>query len=294
MPSFPRTRKRTTKVNLESKHNSKTASLYGGAVFYIPGENMDTRPIGMFDSGMGGISLLRNCVRLLPGEDFVYYGDDKNAPYGTRSESEILSLARADVDFLLSKNVKAIVIACNTATSAAAKVLRAEMEMPIIGIEPALKPAQEHRKDGIIAVLATPATLRQQKFTDLMTLYGENAVPLPAAGLMEFAERGETDSPVLAEFLKGIFAPLNGAKLDGVVLGCTHYTFLASAIRKVLPGVALYDGNEGTARQLMRVLGQRGLLNENGKTGSVSLYTSGEEEETLARMKMLLTKPIEL
>lgn len=256
--------------------------------------NMDNRPIGMFDSGMGGISLLRNCIRLLPGEDFIYYGDDANAPYGTRSESEILELARADVRFLLQKDVKAIVIACNTATSAAAKTLRSEMEMPIIGIEPALKPAQEHRNGGTIAVLATPATLRQKKFADLMSLYGENAVPLPAAGLMEFAERGETDSPALTAFLKNIFAPLAGVQLDGVVLGCTHYTFLAPAIRRVLPDVALYDGNEGTARQLRRVLEQKELLSQKRENGSVRLFTSGEEEKTLACMRMLLGKTIEL
>ncbi len=254
---------------------------------------MDNRPIGVFDSGMGGISLLRNCVRMLPGEDFIYYGDDANAPYGTRSESEILRLVRADVDFLLSKDVKAIVIACNTATSAAAKVLRAEMEMPIIGIEPALKPAQEHRKGGSIAVLATPATIRQKKFTDLMSLYGENALPMPCPGLMEFAEKGETDSPGLDAFLQKLFEPLYGKQLDGVVLGCTHYTFLAPAIQKALPGVTLYDGNEGTARQLKRVLEQKGLLSNKNK-GSVSLYTSGDEGEMLKRMNRLLNKPIEL
>ena len=254
---------------------------------------MDPRPIGVFDSGIGGISLLRNMVRLLPEENFVYYGDEKNAPYGTKSEEEILELSKRDVEFLLGYNVKAIVIACNTATSAAAKDLRETMDLPIIGIEPALKPAQLERKGGAIAVLATPATLRQRKFLDLMRLYGEGAVPLQCPGLMEFVERGITEGEELDAFLGEIMEPIKDLKLDGAVLGCTHYSFLAGAISKRLNGVRLYDGNEGTARQLKRVLSQRGLLSD-ARQGGVIFNTSSDDKSAIGLMKTLLTKPIEL
>ena len=254
---------------------------------------MDNRPIGVFDSGLGGISLLRNMRALLPREAFIYYGDETNAPYGTKSEEEILSLSRRDVAFLLDFDVKAVVIACNTATSAAAKTLRAEMSLPIIGIEPALKPAQLERREGAIAVLATPATLRQRKFRDLMQLYGEGAISVPCPGLMEFAEQGITGGEELEKYLETTLAPIRKCKLDGAVLGCTHYSFLAGPIRKALGGVKLYDGNEGTARQLKRVLTERALLSD-AQTGSVSFYTSGDSEKTLPLMKKLLETPITL
>lgn len=252
---------------------------------------MDARPIGVFDSGIGGISVLRNLRAALPGEDFIYYGDDANAPYGTKPEEEILRLAENDVKFLTDFGVKAIVIACNTATSAAAKTLRERMTLPIIGMEPALKPASAMRKNGVVAVLATPATLRQQKFQALMEKYGEHAISVPCAGLMEFVERGEIEGEKLDGFLEETFKPYRDTEIDAAVLGCTHYVFLKDAIACALPGVPLVDGNEGTARQLKRVLEEKGLLND-GNTGSVRLYTSGDGEKLIPLMKTLLeTKP---
>lgn len=248
---------------------------------------MDARPIGVFDSGIGGLSVLRNMRALMPEETFVYYGDNKNAPYGTRPEAEILRLAQADVDFLMAQNVKAIVIACNTATSAAAQTLRETMDIPIIGMEPALKPASMMRREGIIAVLATPATLRQRKYQLLMERYGDHAVPIPCAGLMEFAERGEVEGPRLEAFLSRMFMPYRGVKIDAAVLGCTHYVFLRDAIAGVMKDVPLVDGNEGTARQLQRVLTENHLLNEGGK-GEIRLFTSGNQEELLPLMNRLL------
>ena len=252
---------------------------------------MDTRPVGVFDSGMGGISLLRNLTRLLPGENFIYYGDDKNAPYGTRPENEILKLALDDVGFLKSHGAKAIVIACNTATSAAAARLRATEELPIIGIEPALKPACLADLGGKTLVLATPATLRQSKFMLLMNKYGSDAIPLPCPGLMEFAERGETESTALDEYLISLFKPYAGVNITAAVLGCTHYTFLAKAIAKALPHARLYDGNEGTARQLKRVLEANKLLGAQSG-GSVKMYTSGNAEVLLPIMQKLYNTKI--
>ena len=254
---------------------------------------MDNRPIGVFDSGLGGISLLRNMRALLPNETFIYYGDEKNAPYGTKSEKEILALSRKDVAFLMRFDVKAIVIACNTATSAAASDLRSELTLPVIGIEPALKPAQLERRGGHIAVLATPATLRQSKFQKLMALYGEGVISVPCPGLMEFAEKGVCEGEELDAFLETLLAPVRSLTLDGAVLGCTHYSFLAEPIRRALGGVKLYDGNDGTARQLKNVLSQRELLSGSAK-GCVQFHTSGDAEKTLPIMQKLLETAISL
>ena len=249
---------------------------------------VNRQPIGIFDSGLGGISVLRNMKRLLPFEDFVYYGDDRNAPYGTKEEAEILRLSENVVEFLLARNVKAIVIACNTATSAAAKTLRERLDIPIIGMEPALKPASLLRKNGMIAVMATPATLRQNKFRLLMEKYGEHALPLPCPGLMEFVENGVTEGKELDGFLSEMLRPYRDTQFDAAVLGCTHYVFLKRAIARALPGVPLVDGNEGTARQLRRVLEAGGSLNAEGE-GSVSLFTSGDSVRLLPLMERLLS-----
>ena len=179
-----------------------------------------------------------------------------------------------------------------TATSAAAKQLRSELELPIIGIEPALKPAALETK-GTIAVLATPATLRQQKFRDLMALYGENAYIQPCPGLMEFVERGITEGDELDSFLEKLLAPLKQINPSAAVLGCTHYSFLVNALHKALPGVKLYDGNHGTACQLERVLKRNDLLTQN-ISGSVRFLTSGDPKRMLPLMEKLLCTPIVL
>ncbi|MBR3928708.1 MAG: glutamate racemase [Clostridia bacterium] len=253
---------------------------------------MRSRPIGVFDSGLGGVSVLRNMHALLPKEDFIYFGDDKNAPYGTKSEEEILRLSINDAAFLLEKNVKAIVIACNTATSAAAKHLRETLSVPVIGMEPALKPASLNRKNGIIGVMATPATLKQTKFKLLYEKYGDHAMPIPCPGLMEFAEKGILEGEEIDSFLERTLAPYKEKyNLESVVLGCTHYVFLKGAIQKALPQIKLYDGNEGTARQLKRVLEERNWLKETGE-GSVFMYTSGDEAHILPLMQSLFREKI--
>ncbi len=174
----------------------------------------------------GGISVLRALRTALPSEHFIYYGDNLNAPYGTRPEHEIRLLTQQSVRVLTDQGVKALVIACNTATSAAADDLRRRLTLPIIGMEPALKPAALSAGGGRILVMATPATLRQKKFQELMGHYGQRAEMLPCPGLMEFAERGEMDSPALDAYLADRFAPFPGAEVSAIVLGCTHYVFL--------------------------------------------------------------------
>ncbi len=241
---------------------------------------MDIRPVGIFDSGAGGISVLKEIRKLMPSERLVFYGDDANAPYGTKAEETVRALSEEAVRFLLGKDCKAVVIACNTATAAAAAYLRAKYTaLPIIGMEPAVKPASALRKDGIVLSMATPGTLGSRKFRDLMSRYGEGVVPLPCPGLMEFAERGEVDSEELHAYLLRLFAPFENEKVDAVVLGCTHYVFLRAAIRRHFrPETAIVDGNLGTARQLKRRLAENGLEAPQDAEGGTEIYSSGGEE----------------
>lgn len=249
---------------------------------------MKNCPIGVFDSGIGGISVLRNMRADLPREDFIYFGDDKNAPYGTRPEPEILRLAETDADFLLKKNVKAIVIACNTATSAAAAALRGKLSIPVIGMEPALKPASLLPGDGRVLVMATHNTLKLPKFQALMSLYGQNAIPLPCSGLMECVEDGELSGPRVEGLLEGLLLPYRQENIKAVVLGCTHYPFLRQTISRFFsPDVALVDGNLGTVRQLRRRLEQEDLLSA-GPGGKVSFFSSLQGGEPIRKMRQML------
>ena len=249
-------------------------------------------PIGVFDSGVGGISTLAALVRELPGEHFHYFGDTRNAPYGTKTSEEVLRCVRGVVHHLMEDPVKALVIACNTATGAAAAALRAEMQIPVIGMEPALKPAEEAWRGGRILVMATPLTLRQEKFLSLMSRFGAHAVPLPCPGLMELVE--QEDDAGARRYLEDLFRQWDTEQVDAVVLGCTHYVFLKPMLRDMLPQrIHLTDGNAGTARQLRRVLAERNLLAE-GEKGSVRLETSGETDLILPVMQRLLARGMEI
>ncbi len=234
-------------------------------------------PVGVFDSGIGGISTLQEIVRELPRERFIYYGDIANAPYGTKSTEEVIACVRKVVRHLLDREIKALVIACNTATGAAAAVLRKELTIPVIGMEPALKPASEKREGGSILVMATPLTLQMEKFNLLMSKYGEGAVRVPCPGLMELVEAEDWEGALA--YLKELFGQYDLDQVDAVVLGCTHYVFLREMIRDLLPEhIAITDGNAGTARQLRRVLERNGLLNESGE-GGVEFETSGSGKD---------------
>lgn len=242
-------------------------------------------PIGVMDSGVGGISTLRDMIRELPDERFIYFGDMANAPYGTKSTEEVIACVRNVVDQLTAQRIKALVIACNTATGAAAAVLRGELSIPVVGMEPALKPAARMRKNGSVLVLATPLTLHQEKFENLMKQYGEGAVKVPCPGLMELVEADDREGA--RRYLTELFERYPADHVDAVVLGCTHYVFLKDMFREMLPErIAITDGNEGTARQLRRVLDRENLLNDEGP-GSVILQTSGGES-AMALMKKLL------
>lgn len=241
--------------------------------------------IGFFDSGVGGISVLHTARRLMPNENFLYYGDNGNAPYGTKPLDEIRRLSENAVQVLLDRGVKAIVIACNTATSAYAEILRAKLDMPIIGMEPAIKPAQLARQGGEILALATKATLSLPKFERLMGIYGKAVVPVVGEGLVELVEAGKADTPEADSAVERLLAPYKERKIDSVVLGCTHYPFLVRSIRRMLPHAEIFDGRFGTAMRLKSLL-EAGRLCSDDTPGTVEYLTSGTTE-TLALMRRL-------
>ena len=245
--------------------------------------------IAVFDSGVGGVSVLRQLVKMMPAERYLYYGDSANAPYGTRSTEDVRKLSLNAAEKLMQRGLKALVVACNTATAAAIETLRKTYpDTIIIGIEPALKLAADHYPSGRIAVLATPVTLREEKFDTLRHRFAEDCrvYPIPAPGLVELIEAGHTDDALVDAFLEPLLAPYRG-KLDAVVLGCTHYPFAAKAVcRCIGPEVTLLDGGEGTARETRRRLAGAGLLREG--TGEVLIESSANDESRIALARRLL------
>ncbi len=243
-------------------------------------------PSGVIDSGVGGISVQRELVALMPQEHFVYFGDSANAPYGEKTTQEVRQLTLHHAARLLSRPVKALVVACNTATSAAIDALReAYPNTVIVGIEPALKPAVEQFPQGSIGIMATQVTLREEKLSHLEKLFPQaQVVRIPAIGLVETIEAG--DSEKADALLSEILAPYIG-KLDALVLGCTHYPFVKADISRILgEKTQLFDGSSGTARQTRRCLEEAGLLGAG--EGSVTIENSLGTPEILARSFGLL------
>lgn len=248
-------------------------------------------PIAVIDSGVGGISVLRELLRIMPHENYIYLGDSQNAPYGSKSKQEVLSLTRKNLEMLRARGIKALVIACNTATSAAAKALREENpDLIIVGIEPAVKPASEICERPRVLVMATRLTLREEKFTALVNRFSGKGefIPIPCPGLVELIEKGDCDSAEIDEYLTRLFAPYKDKKIDGVVLGCTHYPHIKHLIAKHFPAeTKILDGGEGTARQTRRKLEEAGLLNESGN-GSVEIINTSDDEKMIEISTKLL------
>ena len=254
---------------------------------------MKDLPVGVFDSGVGGISVLSEMVRLLPGEDFLFYGDNANAPYGVKPREEIRRLAKECARHLYTRGIKALVVACNTATSAAIEDLRREYtDIPVIGIEPALKPAVMTGSHPCVVVMATPMTVEGDKFHMLSDRFKEQAevIALPCPGLMEYVEEGLYDSPIVEEYLTALLQPVLGQKhVDAIVLGCTHYPFVRNRICQVaarLTGrnVQILDGSEGTARQLKRRLEEMDLCAPGTGRGTITFEMSLPGREDFCRM----------
>ena len=239
----------------------------------------NTDPIAVFDSGMGGISVLKEMVNLMPEEDFIYLGDSKNAPYGTKTMDEVCSLTLSNIALLLDKyHAKAVAVACNTATSAAVRTLRKKYpSLPLVGVEPAIKPAVESGAHPRVLVMATPYTIQGEKFRRLKEVYEASSTiyPLPCPGLMEFVERGELYGPDLEDFLHKLMDPWLEKGVDCIVLGCTHYPFVADTIQKIAGDqVTLFDGALGTARELRRRIHEAGLEGDPSHRGSVTFLNS--------------------
>ena len=251
-------------------------------------------PIGFFDSGVGGLSVLKEALKLMPNENYIYFGDSINAPYGVRNVDEVKDLTYKAVEFLLDKGAKAIVIACNTATSAAVASLRISYpNIPLVGIEPAVKPAVKLNTNKKVIIMATPMTIKEKKFNNLMNRFKEEAeiVPMPCAGLMEFVESNNLDSVELEDYLKDKFKDYNIRDIGAVVLGCTHYPFVKPVLREVLgKDIPIIDGGMGTCRELKRRLGVANLLSNSKEKGKVEIYNSLNDEKMIKLCNMLLNK----
>ena len=248
-------------------------------------------PIAVFDSGMGGVSVLRELRAQMPEENYLYYGDSANAPYGVRTVEEVRALTLDRIGALYDRGVKAAVIACNTATSAAVNELRERFaDIPVIGMEPAVKPAVLAHPQGTVLVLATPLTLREEKFNALLKQDAPLAeiVKLPCPELVDFVERGVLDGPELHAYLERRLGAYRG-RADAAVLGCTHFPFLRRAISAVLTErTELFDGGAGTARETMRQLQLRDLRAPSGVVGSVKIENSRDNPQEILLTERLL------
>ena len=266
--------------------------LEKGMVPVMKTENITpSSPIAVFDSGMGGVSVLRQLYKIMPNENYLYFGDSKNAPYGTKTTEEIRRLTTENFEYLLSRGAKAVVLACNTATSAAAADLRAKYpSFPIIGLEPSLKPAVLSAEYPTVVVMATPLTLREKKFADLLSRFKDEAkiIKLPAPKLVEFVEADRLGTKEIQDYLESLFVPFDKEQIDFVVLGCTHFPFAKKDIAKVLGNkVRFFDGGEGAARQTMHLLSDSGMLNPGTENGKILFENS--DEKHIAFSKKLFT-----
>ena len=238
----------------------------------------DPRPIAVFDSGVGGLTVAREIRTRMPGEHLLYLADTAWVPYGGRPLEEIRERAAAVGSFLQEQGAKALVVACNTASGAGLETLRAALEIPVVGVEPAVKPAAAATRNRRIGVMATEAMLRADRFRRLVDRYAAD-IELHAQacpGLVEFVEAGDTDSAAVRERLTMLLEPLRSAGVDTVVLGCTHYPLLRSAIAETMgPEVALLDSGEAVARQTERVLEEAGALASSG-SGGIQVLATGD------------------
>ena len=238
-------------------------------------------PIAVFDSGLGGISVLKELMALMPEERYLYFGDSANAPYGTRTTQEVKLLTMNAAAMLYERGIKALVVACNTATAAAIADLREEYpDIVIVGIEPALKMATDRFPSGHVGIMATQVTLREEKLEHLVGRFPQVQVErIPAPGLVELVEQGKIETAETESLLRQILTPYIG-RLDAIVLGCTHYPFVAKTVSKVLGAqVQVLDGGAGTARQTKRLLEEKGWLHEG--QGSLKMENSSPNRKLL-------------
>ncbi|MGH8507018.1 MAG: glutamate racemase [Stenotrophobium sp.] len=251
---------------------------------------MSTAPIGVFDSGVGGISVLREIRQLLPHEQLIYYADSDHCPYGEKSREDIIARACHITETLLARDAKLIVVACNTATIAAVEHLRATYPVPFIGMEPAVKPAVAQTRSGVVGILATGASLGGEKFHRLLAQHaqGVRVITQPCLGWVERVEAGDLSSAATVALVRQYCEPLLSEKADTLVLGCTHYPFLRPVVAAVAgPQVALLDTGAAVARQTQRVL-LRERLQSTSSEGEIQWLTSGDPEKFAKLHQMLM------
>lgn len=251
---------------------------------------MNNNPIGVFDSGIGGLTVLNKIIQILPNEKYIYYADIDNVPYGTKPKEEVKKYINRSIDFLVSKNVKAIVIACNTATSIAVKELREKYNIPIIGIEPAAKPAVENRGEKRILIMATPTTIKEEKLKYLLEkLNAKEYVDLIGMPqLVEFAENGDFESEQVEKYIKEQLKEYNLDEYSEVVLGCTHFPFFKKRLLKIFPKeTQIIDGSAGVANRLKYMLEKEKILGNNNL--NIEYYYSGRRVKDTKKLEKLLT-----
>lgn len=242
---------------------------------------MSKNPIGIFDSGVGGTSIFKEIHALLPYENIIYLADSKNAPYGNKSQQEILNLSIKNTEYLLSKECKIIVVACNTATTNAIAHLRATYDVPFIGIEPAIKPAALNTKTKAVGILATKGTLSSQLFHKTSDLYanGIKVIEQVGEGIVPLIESGELYSDEMKTLLQIYLEPMLKANIDYLVLGCTHYPYLIPMLTELLPkDVKIIDSGLAVAKQTKAILSSKGILNSDKRTPLIKLYSNGNIE----------------
>lgn len=255
--------------------------------------------LGVFDSGLGGLSVLRELRRELPGQRTLYLADGAHCPYGERSDDDIRRLTHAGVAWLREQGAEVVVIACNTASAYSLAELRAwaGADMALIGLVPALKPAAAQTRSGVVGVLATRATLRGGLLAEAERAYthaaGVRTLHLSHPELVPRVEAGEAHSPGTRALLAAVLAPLLRAGGDALVLGCTHFPFLAGSIRAVAPGLVLHDSGAGVARRAHTVLRERGLRRGGEEPGALRLYTTGDAAQASAVGSALLDEPLQ-
>ena len=251
--------------------------------------------IGIFDSGIGGLSVFREIRKVLPEQSYVYYSDNAHCPYGEKTREYIIERARAITRFLLDKGCEIIVVACNTATAAAIATLREEFQIKFIGMEPAIKPAAQATKTGVVGVLATAGTLKATKYIDTRARWAENVriVEHIGQGFVELVEKGITTGPDAESTVRTSLIPLLDAGADMIVLGCTHYPFLSETISKVASeayperNIEIIDPAPAVARHLIEVMVEEGVQTAIKEGFHIELHASGDSATLLATYNRL-------
>ena len=241
---------------------------------------MNNNSIGFFDSGIGGITIWESVNRLLPNENTIYLADSNNSPYGTKSYDELINISKENVDFLINKKCKLIVVACNTATTNSINFLRKSYDLPFIGIEPAIKPAALNTKTGKIGVLATKGTLGSSLFEKTSNIHGQNVeiIEQHGLGLVELIEKGIYSGSKIDSLLKEYLNPMLENNIDKLVLGCTHYPLIKESIKKIInESINIVECSEAVALQTERVLIKSNLINSGTEKSKKLFYTNGDK-----------------